>query len=171
MDTHKITPLEVKHSPIQGCGGFATAMIRAGEHIIEYIGERISKEESLRHCSEGNNYIFQIDDKFDLDGGIEANVARFINHSCAPNAEAQLDDDGRVWIIALRDIAPAEEITFNYGYDLEDFRQHPCRCGAPNCPGYILAEEFWTSVVKSTEAANAPASPPAEEQLAELEQS
>lgn len=137
--------LELRTSGIDGRGMFARTGLRAGDRIIEYTGERISKEESMRLCNEGNNYIFQINDEFDLDGSVESNLARFINHSCAPNAEAQLEED-RVWIVALRDVAPGEEITFNYGYDLDDYRAHPCRCGAPACVGYILAEEYWNSV-------------------------
>ena len=137
--------LDLRTSGIDGRGMFARTEIFAGDRIIEYTGERISKGESLRRCSEGNNYVFHINEEFDLDGSIESNLARFINHSCAPNAEAELEDD-RIWIIASRNIAPGEEITFNYGYDLDDYRAHPCRCGALNCVGYILAEEYWNCV-------------------------
>jgi len=151
MDNQEVKDLvEVRTSPIEGRGGFARTHIKKGDCLIEYIGERLTKEESAHRCSFGNNFIFQINDEFDLDGSIEANLARFINHSCAPNAEAQLEDD-RVWIVALRDIAPGEEITFNYGYDLEDYREHPCRCGAPNCVGFILAEELWDSMRRPVE--------------------
>jgi uncharacterized protein len=147
MDKQDITAglLERRGSGIEGDGLFAKTRIPAGETIIEYTGERISKEESLRRCMEGNNYIFSINEAFDLDGSIESNFARFINHSCAPNAEAQLEGD-QVWIVALRDILPGEEISFNYGYDLDDYREHPCQCGAVNCVGYILAEEYWDCV-------------------------
>src|SRR5687767_13276977 len=144
MDNEEVATevLEQRRSGIEGEGLFAKVPIRAGDTIIEYTGERLSKAESLRRCIEGNNYIFNINDEFDIDGSVESNFARFINHSCAPNAEAQLEDD-RVWIVALRDIPPGEEVTFNYGYDLDDYREHPCRCGAANCVGYILAEEYW----------------------------
>jgi uncharacterized protein len=152
MDYQKaVTGLvEVRTSDIEGRGGFATAHIPKGEYLIEYVGEKISKEESARRCSLGNNFIFHLSDEFDLDGSIEENIARFINHSCNPNAEAELDDD-KVWIVALRDIAPGEEITFNYGYDLEDYRDHPCRCGAANCVGFILAEEHWDALRQPVE--------------------
>jgi uncharacterized protein len=144
MDNKDITNqlLERRTSAIEGDGLYAKTHIAAGDTIIEYTGERLSKAESLRRCIDGNNYIFSINDEFDIDGSVESNFARFINHSCAPNAEAQLEDD-RVWIVALRDISPGEEVTFNYGYDLDDYREHPCRCGAANCVGYILAEEYW----------------------------
>ena len=126
---------------IHGTGAFATGDLPAGARIVEYRGERISKNESLRRCRAGNDCIFHLNEEFDLDGQVEANPGRFFNHSCAPNCDAELIES-RIWIIARRDIPVGEELTFNYGYDLEDFREHPCRCGAANCAGYILAEEF-----------------------------
>jgi uncharacterized protein len=145
MDEVAVDRLEVRPSGIHGQGVYATGLIRAGERVIEYFGEKITKEESQSRCCEGNHYIFYLSERYDLDGSAEANVARLINHSCAPNTEAEVENE-RIWIVALRDITPGEEISFNYGYDLEDFRDHPCRCGAANCVGYILAEEYWSSV-------------------------
>jgi SET domain-containing protein len=134
---------EIRTSGIQGRGGFAVQAIVAGTRVAEYVGERIGKAESLRRCEANNEYIFQLDDAVDLDGNVPWNPARFVNHSCAPNCEAQLVD-GRVWLVALRDIAAGEELTFNYGYDLTDYKEHPCHCGAPECVGYIVAEEFFS---------------------------
>ena len=131
-----------KESAIHGLGGFAARPLKAGERIIEYVGQKITKSESLRRCEEENWCIFALDDQFDLDGAVGWNPARFINHSCAPNSDAELID-GRIWIVARRDIAAGEEITFNYGYDLESYREHPCGCGAPNCVGHIVAEELF----------------------------
>ena len=74
------------------------------------------------------------------------NPARIINHSCAPNCEAELENE-RIWIVATRDIGAGEEITFNYGYDLEDYKEYVCRCGSPQCVGYIVAEEFFEHVL------------------------
>jgi len=134
-------------SPIHGTGGFAKRGLPRGTRVAEYLGEKISKAESLRRCEAGNWFIFALDDEFDLDGNIEGNPARWLNHSCAPNCEAEWSG-GRLWITARRDIAAGEEITFNYGYTLEEYREHPCRCGAPGCAGYILAEEFFDHVKK-----------------------
>jgi hypothetical protein len=100
----------------------------------------------LRRCEQNNAYIFTLNDKQDLDGNVPWNPARFINHSCAPNCEAEKDDD-RIWVIATRDIRAGEEITFNYGYDLVDYKDSPCLCGAPNCVGYMVAEEFFEHVL------------------------
>ena len=135
-----------KCSPIHGTGGFAKAAIRKGTRILEYLGEKISKAESLRRCEQNNAYIFTLNDQQDLDGNVPWNPARFINHSCAPNCEAEKDDDC-IWVIATRDIQAGEEITFNYGYDLVDYKDSPCLCGAPNCVGYMVAEEYFEHVL------------------------
>jgi SET domain-containing protein len=132
-------------SAIHGTGGFASQDISAGARVIEYVGRRIDKQEALRQCELENPYIFDLDDQHDLDGNVDWNPARLLNHSCVPNCEAE-EHEGRIWIVALRDIAKGEEITFNYNYDLQDYREHPCRCGAGGCVGYILAEEFFSLV-------------------------
>jgi hypothetical protein len=138
-----------KNSAIHGRGCFAVQVITAGTRVIEYVGEKIDKTESLRRCEAGNEYIFALDETYDIDGNVERNLARFINHSCSPNCET-VPEGGKIWIIALSDIAPGEELTFNYGYDLIDYREHPCKCGAAGCAGYIVAEEFIEDVRKST---------------------
>lgn len=138
--------ISFRPSTIHRLGGFARTDIAAGTRVIEYVGEKITKAEGLRRCEQDNEYIFTLDDEFDLDGNVAWNPARFINHSCAPNCEAP--DDSRVWIVALRDIKAGEELTFNYGYDLEDYREHPCQCGAAPCVGYIVAEEFFDHLRK-----------------------
>ncbi len=151
--------LEFKNSGIHGMGGFAKTPIPSATMVIEYVGEKITKAESLRRCELGNHYIFALDEKFDLDGNAGWNPAKFLNHSCAPNCEAQWIE-GRVWIVALREIDACEEITFNYSYDLEDYREHPCRCGAANCVGYIVAEEFFPKLIRQSEGAKiSPPSP------------
>jgi len=134
--------LEFRPSAIQGTGAFARGPIPRGRRVIEYVGEKITKAESLRRCEQENYFIFNLGDEFDLDGDVGWNPAKFINHSCAPNCEAELCD-GRIWIVALRRIKAGEEIVFNYSYDLEDYKEHPCRCGAADCVGYIVAEEFF----------------------------
>jgi uncharacterized protein len=137
--------LTFRASGIHGNGAFAKVEVKQGTRLIEYVGEKIDKEESLRRCMADNPYIFSLDSQFDLDGDVMWNPARFINHSCAANCEAELDG-GRLWICATRDISPGEEVTFNYGYDLVDYREYPCRCGAANCVGYMVAEEFFEHV-------------------------
>jgi len=136
MDMIQIAP-----SPIHGLGGFAKAPVPAGGRVIEYVGVRITKAESARRCEAQNWFIFGLDEEQDLDGNVEWNAARFLNHSCEPNCEA-VCEEGRIWIVALRDIAAGAEITFNYGYDLENYQEHPCHCGARQCVHYIVAAEL-----------------------------
>jgi SET domain-containing protein len=124
--------------------------IPAGKDILEYVGERITKEESRARCEAGNEFIFASDKEYDLDGSVEWNLARWLNHACAPNCAAE-HADGRIWIVATRDIAPGEELTFNYGYDLDEYRDHPCHCGAAGCIGYIVAGEFHPQVRRALE--------------------
>ena len=142
--------VEARQSQIHGSGLFAAKFIPAGTQIIEYVGEKITKQQALEECIQGNHFVFTLDDQFDLNGNVEWNLARLINHSCAPNCESELIG-GRVWITALRNIAPGEELTYNYGYDLDEYRDHPCRCGSENCLGYIVAEEFFPIVRRATE--------------------
>jgi SET domain-containing protein len=139
--------LVFRKSEIHGLGAFARVAIPAGTRVIEYCGERITKSESVLRCEQNNEYIFSLNEFEDLDGNQENNPARFINHSCQPNCEAELEA-GRIWIISKSPIGAGQEITFNYGYDLEDYRQHPCHCGAARCVGFMVAEEFFDHVLK-----------------------
>jgi uncharacterized protein len=137
-----------KRSTIHGTGGFARRDISRGTRLIEYVGLKISKAESLARCESNNEYIFSLNDHEDIDGNVDWNPARFINHSCTPNCDAELDAD-RIWIVASREILAGEEVTFNYGFDLEDYKEYPCRCGATNCLGYMVAEEYHDQVRRS----------------------
>ena len=139
--TPHVACFAVLDSPVHGLGAFAMRPLEAGERIVEYTGERITKTESQIRCAAGNHFIFSFDDEWDLDGDQPDNPARFVNHSCEPNCEAIQRDD-RIWLIALRDIRAGEELSFDYGYDLENYHDHPCHCGVPGCCGYVVAEQF-----------------------------
>lgn len=145
--------IKVKSSGIHNKGVFAKKDIAKGMKIIEYVGEIITKAESDKraenqlqnsenHTKDGGVYIFELNKKQDIDGKVKWNPAKYINHSCDPNAETE-NIRGHIWIIALKDIKKGEEITYNYGYGMEDYQNHPCLCGSKNCIGYILAEEHW----------------------------
>jgi SET domain-containing protein len=153
----KITPdytelVWFQSSPIHGTGGFARNTIPTGARVLEYVGEIVSKSESLRRCADGNECIFALGENHDLDGAVPWNPARFLNHSCSPNCDA-VCENGRLWIIANREIPAGEEITFNYNFDLVDYKEHPCHCGAPDCLRYIVAQEFFEHVRRSNMAA------------------
>ena len=135
-------------SPIAGLGVFATRRIRSGARIIEYVGERISSEEaSLRYdddaMSQHHTFLFAVDDDEVIDAAVGGNEARFVNHACAPNCQA-VNEDGRIFIEALEDIAPGAELLYDYSLKREDRWRaswatlYACRCGAPKCRGSIL---------------------------------
>lgn len=148
---------KVASSPIHKRGLFATADIEAGTDIIQYVGEKISKEESTRRALDweekarktgsGLVYIFELDDEWDIDGRKGPNPARYMNHSCDGNCEA-INYGGEIWIVARKDIKNGEELTYDYGYDMEHFLDHPCECGADNCIGYIVREDQRKKVKK-----------------------
>ena len=133
--------MTIRPSPIHGMGAFANRELASGTRVIEYVGEKIDKAESNRRCSVNNACIFYLDEQFNLDGNFEWNPARYLNHSCTPNCDARLME-GRIWLAASRGIRAGEELTFNYGYDLVEYREHPCRCGTADCAGFMVAEEF-----------------------------
>jgi uncharacterized protein len=142
--------VELRASPIQGKGAFATRWIRKGEKIIEYTGERISNAEADRRYVDEDmrrhhTFLFILTSRTIIDGGSGGSDARFINHSCDPNCEAVIYDNRRIWIEAIRDIAPDEELVYDYQYERtddhtdEDEEFYVCRCGAATCRGTILA--------------------------------
>ncbi|MBN1208776.1 MAG: SET domain-containing protein-lysine N-methyltransferase [Myxococcaceae bacterium] len=140
---------ELRRSPIQGLGAFATRRIRKGTRIIEYTGERISQDEAdTRYNDEAmsrhHTFLFTLDEKTVLDAAVGGNEARFINHSCDPNCQALIEDD-RIFIYALKNIEPGTELVYDYAYeraegmDEESEELYVCRCGAKSCRGTILA--------------------------------
>ncbi len=149
--------VRTSRSDIHNQGLFAAKRIPKDSYIIQYLGERVTKKESNRRGlaqhdrsqadNVGSVYIFEVDDRYDIDGNFSWNIARLANHSCSPNCEAQ-NADGEIWLVALRDIAKGEELTFDYGYALEHWEDHPCRCGAENCVGHIVRREDWKKLTK-----------------------
>ena len=117
----------VKRSPT-GLGLYAAENIPKGQFIIEYTGQKISDEEADRRA---NRYLFEINDRWTLDGSAHDHTARYINHSCRPNAEAELDEDEeRIYIRAKKRIKAGDEITYDYGKDHFDefIKPKGCRC-------------------------------------------
>jgi SET domain-containing protein len=137
--------VRVGTSCIAGQGLFAAQNIKKDTRIIRYNGEKISKEESDRRATGGNAYIFQFNDRYDIDGKTLKNKARYVNHSCDPNCET-FQTERAIWIIALRDIKEGEELTYNYGYGIEDYEQYPCTCRSKHCCGYILHPRYWERI-------------------------
>ena len=141
-------PIEVRNSPVHGRGVFATRKIAKGERIIEYLGERVSHQEADRRyeskdANDAHTFLFIVDSRTVIDAGVDGNDARFFNQSCAPNCESAVAR-GRVFIDALREIEPGEELTYDYQIyreagDPENIDEvFVCRCGAPQCRGTML---------------------------------
>jgi SET domain-containing protein len=118
---------------------------RRNQQIAEYVGERISMAEAVRRRrAAGERCICDIDGQWAIDGSRGGNGTQYINHSCQPNAHVIISR-GRIFLYALRDIAPGEEITTDYLYELR-LEKAKCRCGTSSCvkgdlPGPIVTEE------------------------------
>ncbi len=130
--------LLIRASRIHSAGCYTTAAIKKGTFIVEYTGPRISVAEAdTRYSDRPETYLFGLSDgKWVIDGD---GIAAFINHSCEPNCEPE-EVEGRVWIVALRDIQAGEELTYDYNlYDGDE--EAPCFCGAKNCRGSLYSAE------------------------------
>jgi len=155
--------ITVRSSSIHNKGIFAKTDIPEGTQILEYVGEKITKKQSddrydsqlekhkKNSAADGAVYIFELNKRYDIDGNVSWNTAKYINHSCSPNCDPEIIR-GQIWIVALRDIKKGEELSYNYGYDLEDWTEHPCRCSAKNCVGYIASEDLWPKLKKKIAA-------------------
>jgi SET domain-containing protein len=125
---------EVKEGrPGTGKGLFARTPIKKGEFIIEYVGKKIPTKIADTMTS---RYLFELNDKWTLDGPPEINLAGYINHCCEPNTEAEIEEDeageDHIMIHAVRDIAAGEELTIDYDQEYFDEFIKPvgCKCGA-----------------------------------------
>ena len=144
---------KIKKSVIdkKGRGLYATRDIKEGTKIIDYIGKLITKkqtEESDKYDNGKPIYLFTINKRYDLDGDFPWNTAGLINHSCNNNC----DYDGKglkIWVKAIKDIKKGDELTYDYGYDMYSFEEHPCRCGSKNCLGYIVRSNLRWRVKKN----------------------
>jgi len=142
--------IQVRRSGVHGRGVFAVQPIEAGQTLIEYRGEVISWPEALRRHPHDpkdphHTFYFHIDDDRVIDAKVGGNAARWINHACDPNCEADETEGGRVFIKALRDLQPGEELFYDYGLVIDERytaklkAQYACRCGSTVCRGTMLA--------------------------------
>ncbi len=117
---------------VTGLGLFATKPIKRGVYVATYRGRRISTEEAGRREARGARYMFELNSRWTIDGSPRWNLARYINHSCRPNAKP-VGRKGGIVIVALRRIEPGEEITYDYGREYLDYfvlKTGSCRCAA-----------------------------------------
>ncbi len=122
-----------RRSSIQGWGVFAIRPISKNTRIIHYAGEKITNQESLRrekrYLKKGHIWCFKLNHLYVRDAAVGGNIARYVNHSCAPNCYTQIIGD-TIWIRAARNIRKGEEITYDYSTDGVGTIQ--CRC-RPGC--------------------------------------
>jgi SET domain-containing protein len=141
--------IQTRRSGVHGKGMFAVQDLAEGETLIEYVGEVISWKEALRRhphdpTDPNHTFYFHVDEKHVIDAKHGGNSSRWINHSCAPNCEAD-EQKGRVFIKALRNIPAGDELFYDYGliidakYTKKLKAEYPCWCGAPDCRGTLLA--------------------------------
>jgi len=131
--------LIIRSSDIHAAGCYTSTRIARGARVAEYTGPRLTKDEAdLLYESKPITYLFGLGDgSIVIDGHC---MAMFINHSCDPNCESG-EEDGRVWIKAIKNIPAGAEITYDYClYDGGDEEQL-CNCGAANCRGTMYSEE------------------------------
>ena len=139
----------MRRSGVHGKGVFALQDIAEGETIIEYVGEIISWDEAQdRHPHDPNDpnhtFYFHVNEDRVIDALYGGNSSRWINHSCAPNCEADEDND-RIFIKAIRNIQAGEELNYDYGLIIDEpytkklKAEYPCWCGAKNCRGTLLS--------------------------------
>lgn len=137
--------ISVRRSGIHGKGVFAATFIPKGTRIIEYEGRRMSEEEADRKYDDRDphTFLFLLDGAIVIDATHEGNSARWINHGCDPNCEP-VEEDGRMFIEAIRDIPPGGELTYDYNLILEERRTpalkrlYACACGARKCRDTML---------------------------------
>jgi SET domain-containing protein len=144
-----------RRSPIHGNGVFAAVDIPAQTTLVEYKGRMLTHAQADRlypgNADSGHTFLFTLNERYVLDANVDGNIARWINHSCAPNCRAVIEEDGqgrakhdRILIESIRDIGAGEELSYDYGIVLA--QRHTaklkaiwqCRCGSPNCTGTML---------------------------------
>src|ERR1700755_2413918 len=128
----KKKPYRIGRSPT-GLGLFATKPIKKGTKIIRYFGPLLDSKKKKDDAIE-NKYLFELTNRWTIDGSIRENVARYINHSCKPNAESDVRPRKRkVFIRAIKHIEPGEEINYDYGTDYFKAYLKPIGCKCASC--------------------------------------
>jgi hypothetical protein len=158
---------EVRHSPVHGYGVFALRRIRKGTTVTEYLGDRVSHEVAdaryeNKDPNDNHTFLFTVDSRTVIDGGVGGNDARFINHGCEPNCESTTQNK-RIYVEAIRTIQAGEELA--YDYQIQRDPEDPpnvdeifaCRCGAVKCRGSMLVARKKPRKKAAAEAARKPA--------------
>ena len=116
-----------------GLGLFATRKIKKGTKIIRYVGPLLDSR-NKKHDAIDNKYLFEINNRWTIDGSTRKNIARYINHACRPNAESDVNSRKRKVIIrSIKTIHPGEEINYDYGTDYFKIFLKPIGCKCDHC--------------------------------------
>ena len=135
--------IEVRESAIHGRGIYAKQFIPEEARIIEYTGQRMAWEDAPNDPDNPHTFNFGLDNGLVINPEVDGNEARWANHSCDPNCEA-IEEDDRIFIYAMRDIQPGEEISYDYALELDEpvtdelKKEFECFCGSPKCRGTML---------------------------------
>jgi len=159
IEIPKIVETAISIEDGQVSNGLEVITLKKNDQVIQYIGDKVTKKEGDRRAEiqikkaeknkkNGMVYVFELNKKYDIDGGVLRNHARFINHSCDPNCEVEITNN-EIWISAIKNIKKDTELTYNYGYPFDsDFEEHICKCGSKKCVGYILSDDDWPKLKK-----------------------
>jgi SET domain-containing protein len=142
-------PFAKRRSRIHGFGVFATRRIRAGQALIAYLGQLLSRAEvTVRYrdddVDDPHTLLFHLGVNRYIDATVGGNDARFINHSCEPNCESVISA-GVIWIRAIKNIQPRVELTYDYSLEIEKRAtlarrsRYSCHCGTSKCRGTMLS--------------------------------
>jgi SET domain-containing protein len=142
--SHSSNRITVGKSDVHGRGVYATKPIAKGTRIIEYTGKRVLWQSIPEFSEDQRTFFFGLQNgKHVIDPTIGGNEARWINHSCDPNCEA-IEENGRIFIYALRDVRPGEELFYDYALEMDEPRteemekESACHCGSSKCRGTML---------------------------------
>ena len=131
--------LIIRSSSIHAAGCYTTRPFKKGTRVCEYDGPRFTKEVAdERYKDRSITYLFSCGDNGIVIDGF--GTAMFINHSCDPNCETE-EEDGRVYVVAIRDIAAGEELTYEYNLHDSDDADGDCYCGAVQCRGTMFSAD------------------------------
>ncbi len=142
----KVPPLlKVRRSGVHGRGVYAGEFIAKGTRVIEYTGQRVAERDAPDDENDPHTFYFGVGNGKVIDPEIGGNEARWINHSCDPNCESE-QKNGRIFIHAIRDIEPGEELSYDYSLEIDEpitrksKKLYECFCGSPDCRGTMLGK-------------------------------
>jgi uncharacterized protein len=141
VSTHYLSPkLAARPAPHKGgMGVFAIEPVGRGEVLAMWGGRVVTVEEIYRFDEQQRHYMIQIEEELFLTPSDPTEAAEYVNHSCDPSAGL----NGQIALLALRDIAPGEEICFDYAMsESHSLFEFECRCGSPRCRGWLRADDW-----------------------------